>query len=182
MHRHKSVFPTGWPWSLLEQSIVNSVQQYVGCDAFYFLCLELHMETWHEPEKMSNQWDSKIWLWGLSDLLQRLTAKPITEPSSHQIGCSTLESNNFQIKRWKGKIWSWAPKESPTPRYTGPLTAGSNITLTLKIGAQDMTLEFWRASIGTAPDRTVGSRYQRFWCSACVLNCTVLHTELVCRL
>jgi hypothetical protein len=32
-----------------------------------------------------------------------------------------------RVKKRKGNIWSWAPKEGPTPRPTGRLTVGRNV-------------------------------------------------------
>jgi hypothetical protein len=51
----------------------------------------------------------------------------ITDPFCRQRGRPIFESRNFQIKERKGKFWSWAPKEGPTPRQTGRLTVGRNM-------------------------------------------------------
>jgi hypothetical protein len=56
-----------------------------------------------------------------------------TEPTSRQRGRRT--STNPQLSknnsRQKGKTWSWVPDRCLTPRQTGRLTVGRNITLTL---------------------------------------------------
>jgi hypothetical protein len=60
-------------------------------------------------------------------------ALQITDPSSRQRGCPTstspqLSKNN---QREKGKNWSRVSDRCLTPRRTGRLTVGRNITLTL---------------------------------------------------
>jgi hypothetical protein len=45
------------------------------------------------------------------------TAMQITDLSPHQRECPTSETRNLLIKRRRGKIWSWAPKEGDTKMY-----------------------------------------------------------------
>jgi hypothetical protein len=42
----------------------------------------------------------------------------------------TKSKTIFRLKKGEIKMWSWAPKECPTPRRIGRLTAGHNINST----------------------------------------------------
>jgi hypothetical protein len=65
--------------------------------------------------------------------------KYITDPSSRQRGCHT--SRNPQSSDRETKIWSWAPDGSPTPKQTGRLTVGRNVTSTSTSAVRIVTLQ-----------------------------------------
>jgi hypothetical protein len=93
---------------------------------------DINMGTWSSRLGESRIWDAKI-LWVPHDLDLRMTAlvrpsskrklqtHPVREGAPHQ-----ETSNSLTVI----KIWSWATDGCQTPRQTGRLSIGFNITLT----------------------------------------------------
>jgi hypothetical protein len=111
--------------------------------------------TSHSGLRESRIWDSKIWSWVPWDLGSRMTTlartstkcKRQTRPLIREGATHQQTRNSLTII----KIWSCAPDECLTPRHTGRLTFGRNITWTL---ANDLTGHTLRLQNGDQPVKT----------------------------
>jgi hypothetical protein len=82
-------------------------------------------------ESSSLRWDSNVWFRVLRDSDHWQIALQITDPSSRQRRRPRAKSKAiFRQKKEKSKIWLWAPKGCPTPRYTDWLTVSRKVTST----------------------------------------------------
>jgi hypothetical protein len=120
--------------------------------SYVFVCVHTHT------------WDSNVWLWVLRDSDHWQIALQITDPSSHQRERPKTKSTAiFQQKKGKSKIWSWAPKGCPTPRYADWLTVSRKVTSTshtcwppLRSSGQSSWLHIQRSGLNSR-------RFQIFW-------------------
>jgi hypothetical protein len=96
---------------------------------------DINTGTWPSRLGESQIWDSKMWPWVPWDLNPRITALSRTSSNCKwptrpivSVGAPPQQTCNSLTVI---KIWSWAPDGCLTPRQTGWLTVGRNITLTL---------------------------------------------------
>jgi hypothetical protein len=130
----------------------------------------IHTGSWPLRLGESRIWDSKIWQRVPRDTDLKMTA--LARTSSNCIrqtrplvreGAVHQQTHNSQTVT---KIWSWAPDGCLTPRQTGRLTVGRNITWTFWVELVE-ELQLWevrRSETIREPRRrgtsAVGRRYQ----------------------
>jgi hypothetical protein len=119
--------------------------------------------TW--PSRLESRfWDSKIWSWDPRNsdpettALARANSNRKWQNRSHVRGGAPYQQTHNCLTVIK--FWSWTPDVWLTPRHTGQLTVGCNITLILTL-----TYQYVRWSLVLFPSLT--SPYTGFW-NVCV--------------
>jgi hypothetical protein len=77
-----------------------------------------------------SRWDNKMWSWVLRDLGPRVIASCTSKLQTHPLVREGAPQHEDRKCPTLIQIWSWVTDEGLTPRQTGQLTVGCNITWT----------------------------------------------------